>query len=225
MLIAATAALLIRTGLTGAHLQYVAGWMRWPLVATGVVLLVLAGGALLARDDDHVSHEGAHDDGHHGIPRVAWLLLLPVLAAYLVSPPAVNAYLADRRAGEVLSPGPDAYGPLPDVEVPALDVREFVWRVQDRDPDLPGRPVVMTGFVAPSDDATGWYLTRIAITCCAADAVPYRVLITGVDAPPTDSWVRVTGTFDPAAWPGPPADAVLAPDLVERVEKPRNPYL
>lgn len=230
-----TAALLLRTAITGSYLQYVAGWMRWPLVLTGVVLLVLAVSALVQPEERHADHADhadhpSHPDhtdahGHHGIPRVAWLLLVPVVTAYAISPPAVNAYLADRRAGEVASPGPDSYGPLPASEVVGLDVREYVWRVQDRDAELPGRTVSLVGFVQPTETGAGWYLTRIAITCCAADAVPYRILVTGVAAPPTDSWVRLTGSFDASAWEGPPADVVITPELVERIGKPRQPYL
>ena len=93
---------------------------------------------------------------------MAWLLLAPAIAAFAVSPPAAGAFLAERRAGEVTSPGPDSYGNLPDDGQVELDVREYVWRVQDRDPQLPGRTATLTGFVSRSDSPGSWYLTRMA---------------------------------------------------------------
>ncbi|HZE30122.1 MAG TPA: TIGR03943 family protein, partial [Actinoallomurus sp.] len=35
------------------------------------------------------------------------------------------------------------------------------------------------------------------MTCCAADAVPMRIAITGVPAPATGRWMQVTGTWSP----------------------------
>lgn len=85
----------------------------------------------------------------------------------------------------------------------------------------------MTGFVTHGDDGT-WYLTRLFITCCAADATTSKVEVRGaVDgAPPVDTWVTVTGTWHPkgrlgtdSAWP-----PVLDASAVRRVAQPADPY-
>lgn len=83
----------------------------------------------------------------------------------------------------------------------------------------------MTGFVTHGDDGT-WYLTRLLVSCCAADASPYKVAIRDADAPAADTWVTVTGTWHPEGKPGseqawPP---VLDAESVKRVAEPANPY-
>jgi uncharacterized repeat protein (TIGR03943 family) len=83
----------------------------------------------------------------------------------------------------------------------------------------------MTGFVTHGDDGT-WYLTRLLVSCCAADAGPYKVEIRDADAPTTDTWVTVTGTWHPTGEPG--SEKAMPPVLdagsVRRVAEPENPY-
>ncbi|MFC8867307.1 hypothetical protein ACFUAC_06565 [Streptomyces sp. NPDC057148] len=61
---------------------------------------------------------------------------------------------------------------------------------------------------------------------CAADATTTQVQIRGPDAPETDTWVTVTGTWrprgelgSPSAWP-----PVWAATTVVPVAEPSNPY-
>src|SRR5690606_39467325 len=68
------------------------------LFRSGLVLVVL--GALVvaadlraaARGEDGEQGHDGHDHGHdhHGGPRVAWLLVLPVVAVFVVAPPALD---------------------------------------------------------------------------------------------------------------------------------------
>ncbi|WP_443031959.1 TIGR03943 family putative permease subunit [Streptomyces sp. CA-210063] len=60
---------------------------------------------------------------------------------------------------------------------------------------MKGRTIRMTGFVTKDGDT--WYVTRLLISCCAADARPDKIEIRGIDARPTDAWVTVTGTWHP----------------------------
>jgi hypothetical protein len=69
-------------------------------------------------------------------------------------------------------------------------------------------------------------LTRLLISCCAADARPNKIGIRGLDAPVTDSWVTVTGTWIPkgklgtdVAWP-----PVLHGTSARQVKQPESPY-
>ena len=50
-----------------------------------------------------MTHGRRHDHGGHG-PRVAWLLLLPVLTIFLVAPPALGSYAALDDADSVPQP-------------------------------------------------------------------------------------------------------------------------
>jgi uncharacterized repeat protein (TIGR03943 family) len=110
-----------------------------------------------------------------------------------------------------------------------LTLAEFSSRAMyDSGRSLKGRTVRMTGFVTQDDDGT-WYVTRLYVTCCAADATASKVEIRGTDLsgpPPTDAWVTVTGTWRPkgglgsdAAWP-----PVLDAGSVVRVKQPSDPY-
>jgi uncharacterized repeat protein (TIGR03943 family) len=107
-----------------------------------------------------------------------------------------------------------------------LTLGEYTARaIYDSGKSLTGRTVRMTGFVTRGDNGT-WYLARLLITCCAADASTYKIQITGADAPVNDTWVTVTGTWHPKgklgsdeAWP-----PVLDSTSVQKVKEPANPY-
>lgn len=61
---------------------------------------------------------------------------------------------------------------------------------------LAGRQITITGFVA-LDRSGAPYLVRMALNCCAADAQPVKVGLTG-QIPPVlkpDGWLQVTGTY------------------------------
>ena len=79
-------------------------------------------------------------------------------------------------------------------------------------------------FVTPHGDAR-WYLTRIMITCCAADSRSYLVAVDGGGRPPVaNTWQRVTGTWVAS----PPVDgrptAWIAATAVTAVPAPAEPY-
>ncbi len=93
-------AVLLRLAASDAYLRYVVPWMKWPLLASGVLLILMALGPLFREErhspdhvehveDDHV-HDTGHDTGHdghgHGVPRVTWLLALPGVIAFVISP-------------------------------------------------------------------------------------------------------------------------------------------
>ncbi|WP_443064893.1 TIGR03943 family putative permease subunit [Streptomyces sp. NBC_00576] len=107
-----------------------------------------------------------------------------------------------------------------------LTVGEFSSRaVFDSGRSLKGRTVRLTGFVTHGDDGA-WYVTRLLVSCCAADASTSKVEIRAADAPVTDTWVTVTGTWvakgklgSDEAWP-----PVLDAGSVRKVAEPSNPY-
>lgn len=244
-------ALLLLTGsavlhislLSQVYLRYVKESLRPFLIASAVLLLVL-GVVSAVRDglpfaprretdaevadkvDDGHGHGHAH--GHDGGPRVAWVLFLPVLALLLYAPPALGSYTAARETDNVVAPVSE-FEPLPAAGPAPLALSGFIARVQqDRDRSLAGRTVRMTGFVTPAEDGTGtWYLTRLVVSCCAADSRSLRVRVHGRPAPPADTWVTVTGTWHPGGGGelGTAAAAVaLDARTVERVPEPVDPY-
>ncbi|MCX5369241.1 TIGR03943 family protein [Streptomyces sp. NBC_00015] len=230
------------------YLRYVQAGLRPYLIVSGVALVLLGLVTAVLRhrtpgphedvhhedvhhEDDagpagHAGHEG-HSHGPAG-PRVAWLLTLPALALLLFPPPALGSYSAGREAAQRAAQGVGAFPALPAGNPVELTVAEFSSRaIYDSGRSLKGRTVRLTGFVTHGDDGT-WYVTRLVVTCCAADATTGKVEIRNADDDvlPADTWVTVTGAWRPkgrlgsdAAWP-----PVLDAATVAQVKQPADPY-
>ncbi|MBR8642725.1 TIGR03943 family protein [Streptomyces tuirus] len=246
-LLALVGAAILRVSLfSDLYLRYVQAGLRPYLVVSGAVLVLLAVTVgVLARTageptdeqadertgerTDEVPEASAEHAGHsHGPagPRVAWFLTLPALALLLVPPPALGSYSAEREAAQRAAQGTGTFPALPSGNPLDLTLGEFGSRaVYDSGRSLRGRTIRLTGFVTRDDDGT-WYVTRLLVSCCAADASAAKAEVRGADAPPVDTWVTVTGTWRPkgalgsaAAWP-----PVLDATSVRRVPQPDNPY-
>ncbi|WP_020130062.1 TIGR03943 family putative permease subunit [Streptomyces sp. 303MFCol5.2] len=179
----------------------------------------------LRREED--GHQG-HGHDHSRVPRVAWLLFLPVLSLLFYAPPALGSYTASREPAKAVAVQDDAFDPLPATSPLPITLTDFTQRVQqDRSRAIRGRAVVMTGFVTPAPGKQdGWYLTRIMVNCCAADASSVKVLVRGIAAPKADTWVNVTGTWQGSGTLG-TSSAAVALDArgVQKVRKPSNAYM
>lgn len=201
------------------YLNYVRPGFRPPLVAAGTVLVLLG---LLSVVADVLDRPG----GAHGT-RVAWLLAVPAFVIVLIAPPALGAFAARRDDGPPAPVRAQGYRALAGDEVAELTLGEFIGRAYARTgPSLAGRKVRLVGFAVRAGDGGGWYLTRMRIGCCAADALALEVAVQRAAAPPEDAWVAVTGTWVP--WPdGVPDDYVvpaLAATAVTAVGRPAEPY-
>ena len=144
-------AAILQVAASDAYLRYVKPSMRLPLLAAGLVLVVLAVLDVFADSKPkasvdataHEAHEAAetghvhlgeidadHGHSHHGMPRAAWLLLLPVFALLVVDPPALGADAAQRQspiaAKPVTVPQVDNLLPKGDRTTPVvLPVRDY----------------------------------------------------------------------------------------------------
>jgi uncharacterized repeat protein (TIGR03943 family) len=209
-------ALLVRLSLTGAYERYVRGSMGpWLLVAG--LLLGLLGLLGVVR-----SLFGKHEEGHDHRDRVGWLLLAPVVALLLVTPPALGSFGVDRSTVVSVSTGGRVFDPLPSGPPVPMTLLEFGQRAADHDgASFGATPVRLTGFVARVADGDGFRIARYQIACCAADAVAAVVRVVGAagQAPARDSWVTVTGTFHK----GGDVPELLASSLVA-VPAPVDPY-
>ncbi|WP_406264383.1 TIGR03943 family protein [Streptomyces sp. NBC_00191] len=168
-------------------------------------------------------HEHGHDHSHG--PRIAWLLLLPALALLFYAPPALGSYTAARDNAKVVEDY-DRFDPLPAHGPAPLSLTEFIARAQQDDRQaLKDRTVLLSGFVTPGKNGT-WDLTRLLVACCAADSQSLTVTMHGVQAPPADTWVKVTGTWHREGTLGTPS-AALALDVtsLRRIPQPPSPYL
>ncbi|MHB9860129.1 TIGR03943 family putative permease subunit [Streptomyces sp. YIM S03343] len=188
-------AALLHAGTTDLYLRYVKSALRPLLLLAGAVLLLTA----LATTwyEWRASRRVTGPDDVHREPRISWLLLLPLFALILVAPPALGSYSA-VRTGTALQQ-PYGYGKLPERGVLRLSLVDYAGRAAyDHGRHLTGRTIQITGFV--SLDAKGTpYLVRMALNCCAADAQPVKIALTG-KIPPVlqpDTWLEVAGTYTP----------------------------
>jgi len=248
----------VRISADNTFLRYVKEWMRPGLLVAGAVLVVLGlvslwrehrarelgpveddppeGDPDLAAEEHGVTEENGHDGDHrgdhqgdHSGPHVAWLLLLPVLAIFLVAPPALGSYTASRTSARiaVARPADSEFAPLPPGDPVATTLTDYATRaIWDQGRSLQGRRVRMVGFVSPRP-AGGFYLTRIAITCCAADARPIRIAVPAAEGSfAADSWVAVTGTYGGRDTAAKTADRVptIQAESVDPVPAPAEQY-
>ncbi|WP_412541872.1 TIGR03943 family protein [Longispora sp. K20-0274] len=187
---------ILKTTISGTYVRYVKEGM-WPL-------LYLAGGAMVV-----IAVLGivglfrpavAGDHEHGGRFDAAWLLMVPMLAVLLLAPPALGGFSATRTGSALgTAPANADYPPLAAGDPVRLSVLDYASRsVFDQGRTLTDRTVKLSGFVMTGPD-NRVYLARMRITCCAADARPVKVGLTGAlpDGLAPDSWVEVVGRYDP----------------------------
>jgi uncharacterized repeat protein (TIGR03943 family) len=214
---------------------------RW-LVLAGAVAVIL-GVASLLTDRSTVSDSPPHDHGTWST-RVGWMLVLPVLVAVVIDPGALGSFAVNQQAV--------GRSPLAgDFDLAALlEARSFsgqtvqlshleLWQGVEAGSGLDllaETPLSLEGIVVHDDRlAEGFVLGRFLIGCCAGDALPIAVVVTGDPASdlPDDTWVRVEAMFDREATAtarrGEGDWAALAGvvDLVglEVIDEPAEPYL
>ncbi|MEU8661791.1 TIGR03943 family putative permease subunit [Actinoplanes philippinensis] len=228
---------IIKSTVTDTFLRYVKEGLRPFLLAAGLLLVAAAimtiwydlRAARLRKADTALAH---HDDddghGHAGHePRVGWLILAPVMALLLLSPPALGSF----AAGQSGSVGPAAasdYPPLPAGDPVEVGLLDYAGRaVFDGGRSLSGRTVKLTGFITPGPDGKPM-LARMVLACCAADGRPIKIGMTGapIDAPP-DAWVDVEGVYSPEVGTDPVNQAQIAYLDVrswQEIDQPKQPY-
>ena len=219
---------------TGEFVNYVKPWLRYPLLGSAVLLIGL-GLAGLGKDwkapadtHDHDDHGHGHD--HSRGPRIAWLLCLPILAIFAIAPPALGSFTASRNGTRTVTPPktaddalPPSTGPLP------MNIGEFMGRTFETamggKTTLAGRKLDLLGFAEPRKGGNGWLLSRIQISCCAADAIALQIVVHGVPQPAKGTWVHVIGEWKPV-----PIDRKKTPsyelnaDSVTPTDKPNPAY-
>ncbi|GGU24003.1 TIGR03943 family putative permease subunit [Lentzea flava] len=195
-----------RVWVTGQYVSYVKAGL-WPLLVISVVLIVLFATA----------------KGHQ--PRAGWLLLVPVLALVLVSPPSLGSYAANN-AGTVLKQA-DEYPPLPDGDPVEVKVFDYASRaVFDGGRTLRGRRIKLVGFTATGPNGEP-LLVRMILTCCAADGRPVKIALRNAEPLPDDTWIEIVGSYvDSAIEDGVNGEKIPFVDVESTVEiaQPERPY-
>jgi uncharacterized repeat protein (TIGR03943 family) len=239
----ALAVVTISLAVTGRLGLYINPDSAWFAVGMSVVLLIGSAATfalpLGAEADDGHDHGAAHDHAVHdhdregvritpgGVAAVAGgVVSTAIVAGMLVLPPAaLSTQLALERGASAppLFAGGDTIALAATGDTASFGVGDWssVFATAT-DPDaFVGKPVTLTGFVAPSADGSGFGLTRLVITHCVIDAQPASVPVETDDLSlPAGQWVTVTGTIrtDPDG-----ALRVAAADVAE-VDPPQDPY-
>jgi uncharacterized repeat protein (TIGR03943 family) len=192
VLLVLVGATLVKITADGTYLDYVKPTSAPLLLAAGVAIVILAATGIVG----DLVRPGAR----HPTTRWSWLLALPVLTIYLIAPPALGADTVRHIGHQTRVAAPTtAFPPLPPGIVP-LAVGDFITRaVWDPTHALDTRTVTLTGFVV--HDAGIDYVARLVITCCAADATPMTVALSGHQAAnlPDNQWIDVTGRLHPGS--------------------------
>jgi uncharacterized repeat protein (TIGR03943 family) len=226
-------AAVLRASLTDLYLRYVKAGLR-PLLLVAGGILILAALAIFweelrsrGRRPD-AGHETGDETGHaHREPLIAWLLVLPLLALIVVLPPALGSYAADRT-GTALQL---RFGipPLPAGDPVTINLLDYATVAAfDHGRALGNRQATISGFITVGPHGEP-LLTRMILNCCAADAQPIKVGLTG-QVPAglqPDAWVQVTGAYtakmikdDVNGGPIP----FIAVSRANRISPPRDQY-
>ena len=215
-------ATLLHAGTTDLYLRYVKEGLRPLVLVAGAVLIVTAAATLWYDRRTAPTHD------HHREPRISWLLTLPVLALILVAPPALGSYSA-AHTGTALTK-PFGFPALPTGDAPLhLAVADYAGRaIYDDGRALRDRELKITGFVTLDREGAP-YLVRMGLNCCAADAQPVKIALTG-NVPPVlrpDTWLEITGTYTPRRTKDPVNDGpipYLEVTTARPVPTPHDPY-
>ncbi len=185
-------------------------------------------------------------------PRAGYaVFLVPLVLAIAGGPRALGADAADTRLMRISSPaapltpsGPSAGRTLESILASTApgsvlffedDFHSAMAADMAATPDrYEGRRLSLVGFAhrVPGLPADQVFLTRLLITCCAADAEPVGVLASWPSAAELKGgeWMRVTGVAKRTAYRNPYTgkDSSISMILVDEVvpgEKPASPYL
>jgi putative membrane protein len=185
---------LVYAGFTDLYLRYVKAGLQPLLLTAGAVLIAAA---VATAWYEWRQRKGAEAEHHtHREPRISWLMLLPLFALLLIAPPALGSYSA-MNTGTALQPPLSLAATLPAGDPIQLSVVDYAGRaVYDQGRSLAGRRVTVTGFIALGQQGEP-YLTRMVLNCCAADAQPVKIGLSG-QIPPVlqpDTWFEVTGSY------------------------------
>jgi uncharacterized repeat protein (TIGR03943 family) len=156
------------------------------------------------------------------------VLLAPIFLVALIPAPSLGSLAASRRlssgSGAASALNPAALQPGEEITYQELSYAAGSSEYAAALGLSEGYEVELTGFVSDADiEVPGALaLTRFAIFCCAADAVPFTVPVKTPQGAnyPRDTWLHVKGALhqEDDAW-------IVEAERVAEVDEPANSYL
>lgn len=213
--------------ITGTFTRYVKPALLPWLVASAVVLIVLAFSAMIRDIRQHGLADEAHPHPHSR--GITWLMLVPFVILVFVTPPPLNARALSGSAAPSSDIAGRPFPALPPGRAPGIPLPEVLMRIAVGPAGgIDGRRITITGFIMK--DAEWVDLAKIVIVCCAADAQLARLHLSGSAASvaaglPENTWVRVEGIV-PAGqhYSGTSSIPVLDVSGVVAIPPPTNTY-
>jgi len=190
-------------------------WVAW----FGAFGLLLAGVAGLRGAVRGGSAATLRDIGGAG------LMVIPLILVLVLPAPQLGAQAASRKAAGVgalssFVPAPSGGG---DIGLKEIHYASLSADYADTLGITDGLVVELTGFVTHPDEAGEEFgLTRFYISCCAADAVPFTVIVRPGDtsAFSDDTWLTVEGELVRSG-----SSFVLEATRITKAQEPSAPYL
>jgi uncharacterized repeat protein (TIGR03943 family) len=188
----------------GRYTGYVRPAMGIPLGIAAAVLAALGGYGMLRRDCAGLTvvQADAHEGHAHGVlPKVCWLLAVPILVLTLIAPGPLGAANSAATAAPTSVSFHPAPLPADRSAIISLKLRDLLgWTTADPNKLLLHRPLRLIGMAARvTDNGRLVRLTRYTITCCAADAEPFSADITlPADSlvPAKGGWIEIVGMWN-----------------------------
>jgi uncharacterized repeat protein (TIGR03943 family) len=233
-----TAIYLTQLYVSGDLYYYIGPRFGWLSIVGVILLIILAGSYNLVEKDETPSDEetiGLTGYGEQaGRERTSvftlFVMALPLLLGVIVPAQPLNANaISGRGINTSMVAASDSETALS--AVPGeRNVLDWV-RAMGSNPDpaaLTGQEADMIGFVYRDIrfEEDQFMVARFTLSCCVADATAIGVVVQTENAEefPTDSWVRVTGTFEAGTLDGSGLPVLIA-DEITPVERPEQPYL
>jgi uncharacterized repeat protein (TIGR03943 family) len=208
--------------LSGEQSRYLGQRTYWVVIFGAVTLTIAALASVVA--------VRAH---RHGRPvRKAelvglFIVLFPILAVAAVPSPKLGAYAASHRLGSATLDMEATRGSVSgDKGFAQLAVSNLGAEQRQKFGIVPGVDVKFAGVLTKIDGAPALMeLTRFYVTCCAADAVAFKVhVLKPKDLPGSlaipNTWLGIVGKI--AEQDG---QLVVEPTFIEELDEPQSPYL
>jgi putative membrane protein len=208
--------------LTDEVTRYLGPRTYWVVVFGAISLTIAA----LAHAPFAGGREAPRDTPGRADALAAVALLVPIAAIVMVPRPDLGSLAASRKATGA-APAGVVYVPESSGEVSFREI-ELAGRSADFAATLgvsEGAEVALHGFVAGVEDwpEGAFELARFYVSCCAADAIPYSVVVdpAGSEAAfERDTWLRIDGYLEQRG-----SDYVVVAESVRETEEPSDPYL
>jgi uncharacterized repeat protein (TIGR03943 family) len=185
-----------------------------------------------SRHDHHHDHE--HDQEHAVSPVNLMIMLIPLLIGILIPARPLGASSISTKGFTISSALISAQVVSHQFETESEQRNILDWvtlfDVEDDLQPLMGQQASVVGFVYQDERLPKgqFFVSRIVISCCAADGFPVGMIVDWPEAAllKQDTWVRVSGPLDKTHFDKQPqAIPFIRAKTVEVVAQPAYPYL